>query len=413
MKFRIKFLFLLLLGITQASVVYPPDGSLQVYTDTPTHGLTISVNGNVGIGTIDPSTKLEVLGTVSANAFAGNGAQLTSVSWTSLTGVPQMVTPGMVVGTANYASTSNYAVSANYATNAGDTILLNGQPSTYYAAAGTYIVTNNYWLNVSVNGVISANAFIGNGSQLTSVSWTSLTGVPVMVTPGMVVGTANYASTSNYAATSNYAVTSSISLTSNIAISMNARGLMGAITVSINNHVGIGTAIPSTKLEVLGTVSANAFLGDGSLLTGIVIAGTITNNYNGGVSINGTLSANEFVGNGTGLIGTATGLTVATASVAIDLISAVTINASSATLALSDKVVLSNASGGNIVLTLPSVSSSTGRVFRVIKTDSSMNTITISGDGNISGESSFVLRRQFGSVSLLSEGAIWIVVESE
>jgi hypothetical protein len=47
--------------------------------------MTLSTNGNVGIGTVNPAAKLEVAGTVKANAFAGN--------WEEVTGTAQQAVP--------------------------------------------------------------------------------------------------------------------------------------------------------------------------------------------------------------------------------------------------------------------------------------------------------------------------------
>ncbi|MBD2037671.1 tail fiber domain-containing protein [Leptolyngbya sp. FACHB-321] len=63
-------------------------GSLRILTDSPvaTERLTILPNGNVGIGNVAPTTKLEVSGTVKANRFEGNfagdGSGLTNLSVT-------------------------------------------------------------------------------------------------------------------------------------------------------------------------------------------------------------------------------------------------------------------------------------------------------------------------------------------
>ncbi len=62
-------------------------------------------------------------------------------------------------------------------------------------------------------------------------------------------------------------LTSNISLTSNIAISMNAQGLMGAISVSTNGNVGIGTASPTNIFEVQGGTASAGTSGQDIRLT--------------------------------------------------------------------------------------------------------------------------------------------------
>jgi hypothetical protein len=43
-----------------------------------------------------------------------------------------------------------------------------------------------------------------------------------------------------------------------------------AITVDSSNNVGIGSTTPTTKLNVVGVVSATSFFGSGANLTGVI-----------------------------------------------------------------------------------------------------------------------------------------------
>ena len=96
-------------------------------------------NNRVGIGSTQPTVKLDVGGVVVATAFTGDGTGLTGVASTD----------NIITGTA---ATFNSVVKV-------------GTAITLDATSGIVTATG-----VNVTGVVTATSFVGDGSQITGVS---------------------------------------------------------------------------------------------------------------------------------------------------------------------------------------------------------------------------------------------------
>jgi len=81
------------------------------------------------------------------------------------------------------------------------------------------------------------------------------------------------------------------------------------------------------------------------------------------------------------------------------------------TLAATDHVVLVDASGGDVTLTLPLAASRLSE-FCIKKIDSSGNTVTIDGNGGetIDGSTTFVLTEQYDALRIFSDATEWWVL---
>jgi hypothetical protein len=78
---------------------------------------------------------------------------------------------------------------------------------------------------------------------------------------------------------------------------------------------------------------------------------------------------------------------------------------------LGEDVILCDATANSITVNLPTAVGNHAR-FHIKKTDSSVNTVTINGDGTetIDGGLTAVLRRQYESVTLIADGANWLII---
>ena len=109
------------------------------------HSLTVqgslSVNGNVGIGTSTPGQKLEVVGTVRATAFEGNGSALTGIQ------VPDgsITSPKLAVNAINTTHLANSAVSRQK---------LNADVISSFLSSGGGTINGNLLVNGNLLGAV-------------------------------------------------------------------------------------------------------------------------------------------------------------------------------------------------------------------------------------------------------------------
>ena len=132
-------------------------------------------------------------------------------------------------------------------------------------------------------GNISANDFIGNGSQLSSITGANVTGQvgnALVATLAVVAGTVSANAQPNI---------TSVGVLSQITVTGNVTGgnlVTAGIITSTGNIVTGANAVVSGYVTATGNVTANFFLGNGSLLTGVV------SSYN-------NASVQTFLGSGT------------------------------------------------------------------------------------------------------------------
>ena len=287
----------------------------------------ITANGDI-IG--DGATDISGIASVTANEFYGDGSNLTGIGATQVTGAITGITireEGSVVGVADSINDIDF-VSSNLtatASGVGATIRLTDDPN---------------FNGVTVTGFVTASNFSGSGANLSSIPYTSLTGVTTSIvgdtTPQLggdldvngndIAGTGNVDLTGIITATSFFGDGSGLTGvggdtatanqivfkdSSNVATGSTSLTYSGTTSSGVGT-VGIGTIIKNIHYDNLndGTLSWEASEGQLFSITNNLTSGSIfsVNDVSGFPSIdvdaNGTIqlapiSTSEYVGIGT------------------------------------------------------------------------------------------------------------------
>jgi len=230
-----------------------------------------TISGNIGgvllsEGNIDMSGQVNVLGNVVAGYFIGNGALLTDVIST-LPPVANVDITGNVIGT--YANVSNLVATLG---NIGNVRMVKGNVTAQYFVGNGALLTgvtsalppianidiigniNGTYANMRnitstsgnignvrmAKGNVTAQHFIGNGSELRGVAVSGIQSIDIR---GNVLG--EYANIRNVEATT---------------------GNVGGV------RLADGNIDMSGRVDVLGNVTAHHFIGNGALLTDVTVA---------------------------------------------------------------------------------------------------------------------------------------------
>jgi hypothetical protein len=203
--------------------------------------------------------------------------------------------------------------------------------------------------------------------------------------------------------------------------------------VGSNTHAQIDTALTAsnghiaangTSVHGLGTMSTQ-YAGSVSITGGSISGITNLAVVDGGTGRNSavayapicggttTTSAHQSVASvgSTGQVLTSNGAGALPTFQTISAGWTLTTTSTSITAAL-DNVILCNATGGAITITLPAAASNTNKIYSIKKIDSSANAVTIDGNASetIDGSLTQVISSQYDCLTIMCDGSNWYII---
>ena len=333
-------------------------GNLSVAGNTITVNTEIvnqteTVTGNVTAGNVLTAGLVSATGNVTGNYILGNGSQLTGIAASygdsnvatllAAFGSNTVSTSGNITA-GNISTTGNISVQANsgivssssnivfdslgqmilnpgYVTSSGDldfyTNSLTNYSELWLHDSGNAVISTggaaHNWIfdtagnlsapgSISTAGNVTAGQFIGNGSALTSLTGSNVSGTVANATYATSAGSATTATTAGTVTTNAQPNITSVGTLSSVSVTANVTGgnvLTGGIISSTGNITGgniSATAHTGTTVSATGNITGGNILTGGAISAGgnLTVGNLITGGSSGNIFGANNISANSF-----------------------------------------------------------------------------------------------------------------------